>query len=199
MGVFLSLVLGVSLSVIGALQVAWSTKEQQGVAISAFDRQEEVRECLESGRLARLRFEVRLCHRRDNWFDGCEDSRVEVHTIQFDEVTESYRVVSDRIGDKLEATAVGIPSRSEAVRAAATIPHLPLEFLARDNPERLGDQSAYIQVRTGVSCRGSGARMFAHLSRILTLGLVNTVEDRSSWADFALFLAGEPRGPRQTR
>lgn len=177
---------GISLSVLAALQVAWSTKEESGLVITALERQDEVRECLEASLVARVRFEVRLCHRRESWFDGCEDARTEIHTIQFDEVTESYRVVSDRIGDKLEATAVGIPARSEAVRVALTIPQMPLELLAKDNPSILGREDLYIQARTGVSCRGGGPRMFAHLSRILTLGLVNTVESRSSWQDFTL-------------
>lgn len=187
MGGFIPFVAGISLSVLAALQVAWSTKDQRGLTITAVERQEEVRECLDASLLARVRFEVRLCHRRESWLDGCEDTRTEVHTIQFDEVTESYRVVSDRIGDKLEATAVGVPSRMEAVRVTLTIPQMPLEFLARDNPALLGQEGTYVQVRTGVSCRGGGARMFAHLSRILTLGLVNTVESRSSWHDFTLY------------
>lgn len=190
---FIPLVAGISLSVLGALQVAWSTRDQAGLAITALERQEEVRDCLESSLPARVRFEVRLCHRRESWLDGCEDVRTEVHTIQFDEVTESYRVVSDRLGDKLEATAVGVPSRAEAVRVTLTIPQMPLEFLARDNPELLGQEDTYVQVRTGVSCRGGGARMFAHLSRILTLGLVNTVESRSSWQDFTLYGSGTSR------
>lgn len=199
MGSVISVVLGVSLSVLGAIQVSWSTKERQGLAISALERQEELRECLEASLAARVRFEVRVCHRRENWFDGCEDSRTEVHVIQYDEVTESYRVVSDRIGDKLEATAVGIPSRSEALRVTLSISHIPLEFLARERPESLADPTAYIQARTGVSCRGGGPRMFAHLSRILTLGLVNTVEDRSSWADFALYDPSAAQVPAQKR
>ncbi len=187
MGGFMHLVAAISLSVLAALQVAWSTKDQHGLTIAAVERQEEVRECLEASLLARVRFEVRLCHRRESWFDGCEETRTEVHTIQFDEVTESYRVVSDRIGDKLEATAVGVPSRAEAVRLSLTVPQMPLEFLARDNPALVGKTGTYVQVRTGISCRGGGPRMFAHLSRILTLGLVNTVESRSSWHDFTLY------------
>lgn len=187
MGSFVSVVAGISVSVLALLQVAWSAKEQLALTVSAQDRQEDVRECLDASLQARVRFEMRLCQRRESWFDGCEDARFEIHTIQFDEVTESYRVVSDRIGDKLEATAVGVPARAEAVRSALTIQEIPLEFLARDNPELLGRPGTYLQVRSGVSCRGGGPRMFAHLSRILTLGLVNTVEDRSGWQDFTLF------------
>lgn len=187
MSSFISLVAGISLSVVAALQVSWATKDQRGLTIVSLERQEEVRECLDASLLARVRFEMRLCHRRENWLDGCEDIRSEVHTIQFDEVTESYRVVSDRLGDKLEATAVGVPSRAEAVKLTLTVPQMPLEFLARDNPAVLGQDGTYVQVRTGISCRGGGPRMFAHLSRILTLGLVNTVESRSSWHDFTLY------------
>lgn len=172
--------------VIGLVQVNWASPGKAAISIAAPQRQPEILECLSSSLQARLRFDVRLCHRRSGWFDGCEESRSELHTVQFDEITESYRVVSDRFGDDLEPVAVGIPARSEAIKVATSLQDLPLTFLARDEQQLLDQQDTYIQVRTIFVCRGEVNRTLAHLSRIITLGLVNVVEDSSGWSDFEL-------------
>lgn len=172
--------------IFGLVQVTWTTPAKTAVSVSAPERQEEIVECLSSSLQARLRFDLRLCHRRSGWFDGCEEPRSELHTVQFDEVTESYRFVSDRLGDELESNAVGIPARSEAVKLATMAQDIPLAFLARDEQELLNRADTYIQVRTIFVCRGDINRTIAHLSRIITLGLVNVVEDSSGWSDFDL-------------
>lgn len=183
----LALLLTSYLSLIAALvDVRWSTPSQHGITIEAPSREAEVIACLESSQQARLRFEVRVCRRRSGWLDYCEESRGALHTAQYDEVLESYRVVSDRFGDDLEPTAVGIPSRTEAVRTTRTLVNLPLSFLVRDEPEILNNPNAYLQIRTVFICRGGSSRTLAHLSRVLTLGIINNVEDRSDWQDFTL-------------
>lgn len=174
------------LSLFALLQVRWATHDRQGITIESPDREPEIIICLESSQQARLRFEIRLCRRRSGWVDHCEDSRGELHTARYDDVNESYRVVSDRFGDELEPTAVNVPSRTEAVRLTRTLQNLPLNFLLREEPELLSNSNAYLQIRTIFICRGGSSRPLAHLSRILTLGLVDTVEDRSDWEDFTL-------------
>lgn len=168
------------------INVRWSTPLQHGITIEAPERQQQINECLESSLQARVRFEIRLCRRRSGWLDYCEDARSELHTAQFDEVTESYRVVSDRLDDELDSTAVGVPTRSEAVALTQTLHDMPLRFLLREEPEILSHPNVYLQIRTIFACRGGTSRTFAHLSRVLTLGLVNNVEDRSDWEDFTL-------------
>jgi len=172
--------------VFALLQVRWASHAQQGITIEAPDRETQIIECLGSSQQARLRFEIRLCRRRSGWMDQCEDSRSELHTARYDDVNESYRVVSDRFGDELEPTAVNVQSRTEAVRLSRTLQNIPLDFLLRDEPELLSNPNAYLQIRTIFMCRGGTSRPLAHLSRILTLGLVDNVEDRSDWEDFTL-------------
>jgi hypothetical protein len=184
--IFTSLPVSFLIVVSAALQLRWTSPAQKGLTIEAPDREEQVIECLESSMQARIRFEVRLCRRRSGWLDHCEEARSELHTAQFDEVTESYRVVSDRFGDQAEAVAVGVPTRSEAVQAVRTLNEMPLDFLVREEHDILSHTKSYLQVRTIFVCRGTSSRTFAHLSRILTLGLVNNLEDRSDWFDFTL-------------
>jgi hypothetical protein len=114
-----------------------------------------------------------------------------LHTVTYDEVTESYRVVSDRLNDEQEPIALEISSRSEAVRLVTSLENLPLSFLTREEPDMLGHSGAYVQVRTVFTCRGNSSRPFTHLSRILTFGLLNNVEERSDWFDFALHQPAE--------
>ncbi len=186
MGIFTSLPVSFLILVNAMLQVRWTSPAQKGLTIEAPDREKQVIECLAASMQARIRFEVRVCRRRSGWLDHCEEARSELHTAQFDEVTESYRVVADRFGDEAEAVAVGVPTRSEAVEAVRTLNELPVEFLIREEQDILTNPKSYLQVRTIFVCRGAGSRTFAHLSRILTLGLVNNVEDRSEWFDFTL-------------
>lgn len=189
-----STVVGIVSLAFATLQVRWTDHARASITVVAAERQEEILECLDEGLEARLRFEARLCHRRSMWLDGCEDARSELHTVRFDEITESYRVVSDRLQDDTEPTAVGAPAKSEALRVVTTLHDMPLEFLARERPDLLNAPDAYIQVRTIFVCRGSVNRTLAHLSRVITLGLVNAVEDRSSWSDFNLTAPAHQRG-----
>lgn len=175
--------LSIALSLV---DVRWTTIAQDAVNIVALHRGAEVLECLEDSLKAKLRFEVRVCRRRSGWVDFCEESRNELHTVTYDEVTESYRVVSDRLNDEQEPIALEISSRPEAVRLVTSLENLPLSFLTREEPDMLGHSGAYLQVRTVFTCRGNSVRPFTHISRILTFGLLNNVEDRSDWHDFAL-------------
>lgn len=187
MGGLLLFIIG-SLSVVQPfLVVQWASPQQQSVSIVMPGLRADVDECLADGRQARVRLEIRLCRRRSTWLDHCEHARSELHTIEFDGITESYRVVSDRFGDISEATAVGLPTREQALDQTLRSEGLPLSFLAREAPHLLSDPGAYVSARTIFRCRGASHRTFAHLSRFLTLGLVNAVESTSDWADFPLF------------
>lgn len=184
---------GILVFILGALSVAepflsvnWATPEKRGVSIVVPGLRGAVQECLADGNQARIRFEFRLCRRRSAWLDRCEHSRSELHTAEYDGITESYRVVSDRFGDVSEATAVGIPSREDAAELVLHAENLSLPFLVRDDEALLHHPGAYISVRTIFRCKGASSRTFAHLSRFLTLGLVNVVESTSDWEDFSL-------------
>jgi hypothetical protein len=170
------------------IEVRWSDLGKRDVvSIRANEVGEEILECLDRSKQARVRFEARLCARQSAWFDSCELLRSELHTVEFDSITESYRVVTDRYGDGQDRLAVGIPSLREAVRSASSVEALSLSFLAREQSELLNDADTYLQVRTVFSCKGAVNRTFARLSQVVTLGIVNVIESTSAWYDFDLF------------
>ena len=164
--------------------VNWIGPSHEAISIQASGVEAEVLECVASSREAKIRFEVRLCRKRASWLDSCASSRSEHHSVGFDAVTESYRVVSDRHDDEAEPVAVGFSTRTEAIKAASVVNDMPLAFLARDESELVDHSQAYIQARAVVVCKGSVNRAIAQLSQILTLGIVNVVESDSGWHDF---------------
>ena len=180
-------------------QVHWVDTSLTSVTMRAVGVEGEMVECLEAGREAKLRFEMRLCRKRSNWLDACAEERTQHHAVSFDSITESYKVVSDRLGDEVDPVAVEIPSRTDAIIATSTAENIPLSFLARDEENLLSNDKAYLQARTVFACNGSVNRTVAHLSQILTLGIVNVVESDSGWVDFAVHptLGGEPRASEQ--
>jgi hypothetical protein len=166
--------------------VYWGSTSHDTVTVKAPGLEKVVEECLLDGLEARMRFEIRLCRRYAIWFDSCSDSRAENHTISFDTITESYRVVSDRFGDASAPVAVGIPSKAEAMSSALTVEGVAVTFLARGDEKFAQDPAAYIQVRGTFSCKGSVNRTLARLSQIFTLGIVNAVEATTDWYDFEI-------------
>jgi hypothetical protein len=170
------------------IEVRWSEPaKRDAITIRGHEVVEDVLGCLDRSKQARVRFEARLCSRQSVWFDSCELLRSELHTVEFDSITESYRVVTDRYGDEQDRLAVGIPLLREAIRATTTVESLSLSFLARDARDLLNSQDTYLQVRTVFSCKGAVNRTFARLSQVVTLGIVNVIESTSDWSDFDLF------------
>jgi hypothetical protein len=113
--------------------------------------------------------------------------RSEVHSVEYEPISEAYRVVTDRFNDEDDRLAVGVPTIRDALRAMTTMENLPLGFLARGDDTLIKERGAYVQVRTVFSCRGGVNRTVARLSQVLTLGIVNVVEETSDWYDFELF------------
>jgi len=167
-------------------QVNWVDSSMTSVTIRATGVEEEMIECLEAGREAKLRFEVRLCRKRSSWLDTCAQERTQRHSVSFDSITESYKVMTDRLGDEVDPVAEEFPIRTDAIIATITAEKLPLSFLARDEEDLLSLDRAYLQARTVFMCKGGVNRTVAHLSQILTFGIVNVVESDSGWTDFSV-------------
>ena len=166
--------------------VHWTSLQHHALTVKGYGFEQGVTDCLDSSREAKIRYEMKLCRRRTGWFDTCVQPRVENHSIAFDSITESFRVVADRHGDEAGPITVGIPSRAEAVAAMITVEEIPLTLLSRDQTSFLSEGRRYVQVRGVLSCKGRVNRMIAGFSQILTLGLLDLNESHSGWFDFDL-------------
>ncbi len=167
-------------------RVSWTDGSQAAVSIKAEGLRPAIEECLDSGREAKVRMQMRLCRKRSSWFDACATERSEHHSINYDIITESYRVISDRHGDENDPVVVGVPERRQAVDATTTVDSLTLDFLARGDSDLVSQERGYLQARAVIVCKGSVNRTFAQLSQIVTLGLVNVKEEDSGWVDFPI-------------
>lgn len=172
-------------------RVHWTDSSRSAVSITAEGLRPAIEECLDSGRLAKVRFEMRMCRKRSSWLDACSTERSELHAIDYDIITESYRVVSDLHGDGSDPVAVGFPNRASAVDSTIVMPKVELAFLSRGDSELLNHERNYLQVRTVLLCRGSVNRLLAHLSQIVTFGIVNVKEEGSDWFDFPINIPRE--------
>ncbi len=173
-------------ALVAPFQVQWTTQHRDAVSIEALGVTDAVVECLDAGRRARLKFEFRLCRSSPSWFDSCRPSQSGVNTIEFDSISDSFKVVSDLRADESDAVAVGVTVRREALQMAREVRSLALEYLAQGDTTVVKEPGAYIQVRVTTSCRGSVNRVLSSLSEVLTLGLVTAGESTTEWFDFAL-------------
>lgn len=196
---FVSAVAALAL-VAGPFQVQWSSPQREALSIRVVGAQTALGECLDSGRKGRLKVEFRVCRSSPAWFDSCRPTQSGMNSIEFDAISESFRVVSDLRDDGSDAIAVGMPNRPEALQAAVEVRALPLDFLAQGDTFVLKEPGTYVQLRATTSCRGSVNRILVNLSEILTLGMVTAGENTSDWFDFTIAAdeptqVGPPRDP----
>jgi len=188
-----TLVFSLAVATEPSLLVHWSSREHVAVSVRGQDLEQDVLECLESGRQARVRIEMQLCRRRTGWFDSCSEPRPWSQSVEFDPITESYRLLSDKWRDEEESVVVGIPARAEAIRTVTAVEEVPLTVLANSDQRLLSSPTRYLNVRTLFSCRGDVNRTLGRISPVLTFGLLNVVESDSGWKQFDMQAeVGEP-------
>lgn len=162
----------------------WVDSFRDSVAIQVSGGDQYLSSCLERGREAKVVYEVELCKRKPNWFDSCELKTTETHILQGDPLTGSYRLTSDRIGDKLPAVSSEIGDGEIALTRLQQVDRLPLTFFERKSGEKTIE--SYLSVRVRLRCPSKLVRVMSNLSSLLTLGLVDFDEEESGWIDFQL-------------
>lgn len=163
--------------------VNWATKDK--LQIIAQGREELLDRCIERGIEVRYRFEMRFCESGYLWFDDCEDQFVEIRSIHYDPLYETYRVNADRLDDINKPTSQTFTSREDAIRALTSLTPIALAELRRgvepDNKDK-----EYVGVRVISECKGSIGSSLLDISNFLTLGLVKINRFDSGWVAFYL-------------
>lgn len=155
------------------------------IKIVAAGQEELLNRCMESGLEVRYRFDMRFCRRRTGWFDWCGDQRSQIHILQYDPISESFKVTTDRHGDEEKPRQVIYNSLEEANNELTHIPSIPLSFIARDQ-DYLNQKNSYIGVKIVADCKDSFGSSILDISYILTLGLVKINRFDSGWIAFNL-------------
>lgn len=154
------------------------------IAVENYDRT-LLEECIKSGLEVRYRYYVRLCRERWYWLDRCGEERREVKSVQFDPISETYRVSFDRLHDGLPPRITSLDSLGEAFSSISEISELSLDNL-NPQPSTADQGYSYAEVRTISECKGQYNESMERLSYVLSLGLVSTSGFDSGWITFRL-------------
>lgn len=168
------------------LSVTWSNSETKSVRVAVTGEDEVVKQCLRSGLKVRYRFELQLCRDRVAWFDRCVDEKTLLQQVEYDPISETYKVEIDQIGDGQIARTLQVRTIHAALRTVSSLRDLALITLGKDSEKIMQSKSAYLSVRVHSDCKGDYNETIARISNLLSLGLINLAGFDSGWVDFRL-------------
>ncbi len=169
------------------MAVRWTSSVQKAIAITVDGSQEAFKSCLSSGFQVRYRFEFLLCKHRSGLFSECGEQHTLIRTLEYDAVSESYRFVSDMLGDAEAPVLLNLSSEEEATKGIATIGELSLVSIG--GPAQglaAGTSPLYISIRLVTDCKGEYNQTLSRIGYFLTLGLLHFNESDSGWTNFTL-------------
>jgi len=155
------------------------------ISIDNYDRR-LLEECIQGGLEVRYVYEMRLCHKRWYWLDRCGQGRRETRSVQHDPISQTYRVATDRLGDRLPPKVASMTSLEQVFSNISQIDELPLDvFNGEEHPVAVQAPS-YVAVRVISECQGQYSETLQQISYFLSLGLVRTSGFDSGWISFQL-------------
>ncbi|MBX7145410.1 MAG: DUF4390 domain-containing protein [Oligoflexia bacterium] len=166
--------------------VNWTDAGHNALRLEVPEREDFSAECLKNGLELRYRFEMRVCRRRMLWTDGCDAARVQIQSVQYDPISEGYRVSIDLIGDKESPKVTHMQSESEAMGLALRIPSVALSEIGYSTQRFPAEKEPYIGIRVTADCKGDYNETISQISSFITLGLLEVGSTDSGWVDFRL-------------
>jgi Domain of unknown function (DUF4390) len=163
--------------------VNWAVGDTLKVMVEG--REELLNRCLSGGIEVRYQFNLRLCRKRSAWFDDCEDIKKEIHGLQYDPVSDNYRVTIDRLGDQADPELYTYPTLEDGLARATRIDAFPLNILSEALPP-LPRTNYYVGIRILSDCANSFGSSLLDISYVLTFGLVKVNRFDSGWIAFNL-------------
>lgn len=168
------------------LRVNWFDKSESSLKVSVTGTSDILRECIESGLEIRYKYYAKLCRKRNYWADSCSAEQIETHAIQFDPISENYRVTVDIRDDNREPLVNHRPTLEEALTALSSIDAMPLESFDNFKDGVIGSGREFISVRVVSDCKGEYNKALARISYFLTFGLMRISGFSTGWVDFNL-------------
>ena len=167
-------------------RINWKDSRHDALNVSISGYNETVERCIESGLEVRYRYELQLCRRRTLWFHACKERNVVLQSLQFDPISEMYKVTRDRLGDDRGAVRTSAGTFEEGLAAASNVSDLPLGFLSGGDQAFVSDPRLYVSARVLATCRGEYNETLARIGYFLTLGLVKVSAFNTGRIDFNL-------------
>lgn len=169
------------------LSVTWSRPgayDAVMVSVRGFDQVSE--QCFKSGLELRYRYELRVCRTASFWYDRCGSNRIIMRSSQWDPTHETFKVISDRLGDAKEPEVVTYTDPEAARRRLSLINQISLSETFATDADLLAERRRYLQVRLLTQCKGVSNQTVERLSYFLSLGMVRTNGFDSGWISFNL-------------
>lgn len=164
----------------------WSEKDSRTeVDITVLSRDQILDNCAQSGIEVHYRFQVKLCRRRSWWTDSCSDMQQFVRTMQFDPISENFRMLTDKMGDDLDPEVFYVDSLATAFETLSTLKRVSLPEITEQSSYKPGPRD-YLSVKLLSECKGEYSRIATRISTVITLGLINVGRFDSGWIDFAM-------------
>lgn len=168
------------------LALRWSGPENSALEVKIDSFSPVLETCIESGLEVRYRYEFQLCRKRAAWFNACADSLLVRHSLIYDAVTQSYKVIRDQHGDADPEESTSYDSLQEAWQSLVSVKNLSLDVLARGDKRFAKARDRYVSVRVSGSCKGEYNQTLARIAYFLTLGLARIDAFSTGWIDFKL-------------
>lgn len=165
------------------LSVRYEGQARDSVTIAVQGADDRLPNCLESGFEIRYRFEMKLCTGASDFlWNDCRSPRQVIRTLEYDAISESYKITSDVIADTIEPERSVEITRQAALDAMATLKSVPLSLVGwGKNPEQ-----RYLLVRLISDCKGEYNETLARIGYFLSLGIVRFNENNTGWISFTL-------------
>lgn len=169
--------------------VDWVGSGNAAVHVSVRPNVEVLETCLQAGMEVRFRFEAQLCRRRSMWLPDCGERLQVIHGIQYDPISETYQLSSDRIGDRKPEETLTLESREESLAFASRLQNLSLKELGLGSSFR-DSERAFLSLKATSDCRGEYSEILSRIGYYLSLGLVKINAFDSGWVAYELKSTG---------
>jgi len=167
-------------------QVTWEGPDRDDVQIRLQGQDDMVEHCINGSLEVRYRYRLQLCRRRTAWLDSCYKDKAIIRRMQYDPISETYKITSDFLGDDKEPEQKTFNSLVEATQALASIKSVPISYLSGEDEDFEIKPRTYLSVKVQSNCKGVSSRVIAGISYVLTLGMVSTSGFDTGWIDFTL-------------
>lgn len=168
------------------MSVKWSSPANDAISVAVDRGDPRVEECLSAGLQVRYRYDFQICRRRTGWFSACKDVRSIVSTLEYDPISENYKLVSDRLYDSVEPETTRYLSIAEALGALVSLKGIPLQALGGHNEMSRARKPLSVWAKLDTGCRGEYNQTIARISYFLSLGLVKLSEHSTGWVEYSL-------------
>ena len=162
------------------------SRSNASVTIAITGSDDVMNKCARGGLELRYQFQIEMCHERSLWFDSCKRTWSEKNSIQYDSVSQSFRINRDRLGDGKSPLVLYADTMGNAMKIASQSDPFDLLSLANMNQAYLDDSRTYVQLRAITYCREDDNRTFERIAGFVTTGVTGLVQFDSKWQPFSI-------------